>query len=48
MENLLDKTVIAEVAKVLSIIDLSSKYSWAINNTDIDVMRDLGLTCIKK
>ncbi len=48
MENLLDKTAMAEVAKVSSVIDLGSKYSWAISDADIDVARDLGLTGIKK
>ncbi len=47
MENA-DKTVIAEVAKVSSVIDLGSKHSWAISNTDIDTAEDLGLTGIKK
>ncbi len=47
MENA-DKTAIAEVAKVLSAIDLRSKYSQAISNADIDVTEDLGLTGIKK
>ena len=43
-----DKTVMAEVAKVSSAIDLKNKYSWAINNADMDAARDLGLTSIKK
>lgn len=41
-------TVIAEVAKVLSTIDLGNKYSEAISNTDIDAARNLGLINIKK
>ncbi len=47
MENV-DKTVIAEVAKVSSAINLRSKHSWAISNTDMDAAEDLGLTGIKK
>ncbi len=47
MENV-DKTVIAEVAKVSSAIDLGNKHSWAISNADMDVARDLRLTGIKK
>lgn len=43
-----NKTVIAEVAKLLSIIDLESKYSQAINNIDMDTVGDLRLTGIKK
>lgn len=33
---------------MLSPIDFDSKYICAINNTDIDAIRDLGLTNIKK
>ncbi len=47
IENV-DKTTIAEVAKMSSAIDLGSKYSWAISNADIDTAEDLGLTSIKK
>ncbi len=47
MENV-DKTAMAEVAKVLSAIDLGSKHSWTISNTDIDAAGDLGLISIKK
>ena len=43
-----DKTAMAEVAKVLSAIDLKSKHSWAISNSDMNVARDLGLSNIKK
>lgn len=41
MESLLDKTAITEVAKVSNIINLSSKYSWAIINADINVAKNL-------
>lgn len=34
----------AKVAKMLSLIDLDSKYIWAINNADMDAARDLWLT----
>ncbi len=47
LENV-NKTAIAEVAKVSNVIDLGSKYSWAISNTDINIAGDLGLTGIKK
>ncbi len=47
MENV-DKTAIAEVAKVSSAIDLGSKHTWEISNADIDVAEDLGLTGMKK
>lgn len=38
----------AEVAKVLNIINLGNKYSWAISNADINATGDLRLTGIKK
>ena len=47
MENT-GKTTITDVAKVLSIINLGNKYSWAISNANIDAARDLKLTRIKK
>ncbi len=47
MENI-DKTAIAKVAKLLSIIDLGNKDSWAISNADMDAVGDLGLTDIIK
>ena len=43
-----DKTAMAEVAKVSSAIDLGNKHSWAISNADMDATRDLGLIGIKK
>ena len=36
-----DKTAIAKVIKVLSTIDLRSKYSLAISNSDIDTVGNL-------
>ena len=47
MENA-DKTAIAEITKVLSIIDLGSKYNCVISNADIDAAGNLGLIDIKK
>ena len=47
IENI-DKTAMAEVTKVLSIIDLRSKHNKAISNADIDVAEDLSLIGIKK
>lgn len=37
-----------QVAKVLNAIDLRNKHSWAINNANIDITRNLGLNSIKK
>lgn len=42
-----DKTAMAEVTKVLSANNVSSKHSQAINNTDMDATRDLKLIGIK-
>ena len=47
MKNI-DKTTIIEITKILNAIDLGSKYSWAINNTNIDAARNLRLITIKK
>lgn len=38
MKNI-NKTTRTKVAKVLSAIDLNSKYSWAIRNTNINTAR---------
>ncbi len=47
MENT-NKTIMPEVAKVLSIIDLGSKHSWTISDADRDAAGDLGIIGIKK
>lgn len=43
-----DKTVMAEVAKVSTSIDLHNEYSWVISDADKNITRDLGLIGIKK
>ena len=43
-----DKILLAKVGKTSSPIDLDGKYMWAISNVDIDMVRDLGLTGIRK
>lgn len=47
IENV-DKTTMAEVAKVSNAINLGSKHSWAISNANIDAIKNLGLIGIKK
>ena len=47
MKNI-DSTAMAEVAKVLSIIDFEVKHNWAISNANINITRDLRLAGIKK
>lgn len=49
-EQLVLKNVIklAEGVKMLTLINLYSKYMWAISNTNMDIARDLRLTSIKK
>ena len=42
-----DKIAQPEVTRTLSLMDLDSKYMWAMSNVDIDAARDLGLTDIK-
>ena len=43
-----EKVVMAEVTKVMTAINIISKYIQAISNTDINVTQDLGQTSIKK
>lgn len=43
-----DKTAMAEIAKMSTIIDLCSEYSWIISNIDKNAARDLRLTGIEK
>lgn len=43
-----NKTAISKVAKILSTIDFGNNYSWAISNIDIDIIKNLKLTDIKK
>lgn len=38
----------AEIAKVLTLIDLSNKYSQRISNAEFDITRDLRLIGIEK
>ena len=47
MENAI-KTILAEISKVSNAIDLRSKYSWAINNADMDAAENLRLIDIQK
>lgn len=43
-----NKTTIAEVAKMSSAIDLNSKYNLTISNINININKILKLTSIKK
>lgn len=45
MRNVIEQV---KVVKMLSLIDLDSKYIWAISNADINDARDLELTIVKK
>lgn len=44
----IDKAAIIEIAKMLSVIDFDSKYSWAISNNDMNAAKNLRLIGIKK
>ena len=48
MAKKVNKAAILEVVKTSSAINISNKYSWVINNIDIDVAKDLGVTGVKK
>ncbi len=47
-EGIADKIAPAEVARVLSPVDLAGRYNWAMSNVDLDAVKELGLTGIKK
>ena len=47
-ESIADTIALAEVAYILSLVDLARKYMWAINNLDLDAAKELELTGIKK
>ena len=44
----LDKITLVEIIKILSLIDLDSKYKLTISNIDIDIVKNLIQTNIKK
>ncbi len=47
-KSITDTTAPAEVAWVLSPVDRVGRYNWAMNDTDLDAAKELGLTGIKK
>ena len=47
-ESIADTTTPAEVARVLSLIDLAGRYNWAMSDANLDTAKELGLTGIKK
>ena len=47
-ESIIDTTTPAEVAPVLSPVELVERYNWAMSDVDLDVAKKLGLTGIKK
>ncbi len=46
-KGIADTTAPAEVAQVLSLVDLTKRYNWAISNANLDIAKKLGLTNIK-
>lgn len=47
-ENITNTTTPAEVAWVLSSINLAERYNWVMSNGDLDAEKKLKLTGIKK
>lgn len=47
-EDTANTTALVEVAKALSIIDLAWRYKWVISNTNMDAVKELELTGVKK
>ncbi len=48
LESIADITTLVEIAQALSPIDFAKKYNLIISNIDLDVVKKLGLTDIKK
>ena len=48
LEGITDTTVLAEVARASSFVDLTRKYIWAMSNADLEAAKKLGLIDIKK
>ncbi len=47
-KGIANMTVPVEVARVLSYVDLATRYNWAMSNADLDIANELELTGIKK
>lgn len=47
LENIADIALLAKLAQVLSFIDFTKKYKWAINNTNLNKSKEPRLTSIK-
>ncbi len=46
-EGITDATMLAELARVSSLVDLAGRYNWTMSHADLDVAKKLGLTDIK-
>ena len=46
--SIADTTVLAEMAQVSSFVDLTERYNWVMSNANLDVVKELELTGIKK
>ncbi len=47
-KDIVDTTMSAKVAWVLSLVDFTRRYNLAMNNANLDVAKELRLTSIKK
>ena len=47
-KGIADTTAPVEIAWVLSLVDLTGRYNWAMSNTNLDAAKKLGLTDMKK
>ena len=47
-ESIADTTTPAELARVLSFVDLAGRYNWAMSDVNLDIAKKLELTGIKK
>lgn len=47
-EDIVDTIALAKVAQVLSTVDLTQRFKWTMNNTDLDKTKKLEPTRVKK
>lgn len=48
LEDIMDTIAMVEVAQASSLVGLVWRYKWAMSNADLDTVKELGLTGIKK
>ena len=47
-KDIIDTIALVKVAQVLSLVDLTKRYNWAMSDANLDIAKKLELTGIKK